>query len=144
VLNGSVRPLSAPAVSQLRLVVDDFDAAVAFYRDALGLPQQAAFEGDGDARVVILSAGAATLELANGQQAEMIDTVEACCATTVRGSRRRRTTRQQGVRATSRLPHLRRVIARGDARLVCPSRARRLPEPSRADRPCVTGKGIRL
>ena len=38
-------------VLQLRLVVevDDFDAAVAFYRDVLGLPEQAAFEGDGDA-----------------------------------------------------------------------------------------------
>ena len=31
---------------QLRLVIEaeDFDAAVAFYRDALGLPEQAAFE----------------------------------------------------------------------------------------------------
>jgi catechol 2,3-dioxygenase-like lactoylglutathione lyase family enzyme len=65
-------------VRQLRLVVevDDFEAAVTFYRDVLGLPQQAAFEGDGDARVVILNAGQATLELANRQQAEMIDNVE--------------------------------------------------------------------
>jgi catechol 2,3-dioxygenase-like lactoylglutathione lyase family enzyme len=69
--------IDAP-IRQLRLVVevDDFEAAVTFYRDVLGLPQQAAFEGDGDARVVILNAGQATLELANRQQAEMIDDVE--------------------------------------------------------------------
>ena len=48
-----------PAVRQLRLVVEaeDYDAAVAFYRDALGLTEQAAFEGEGDARVMILNAG---------------------------------------------------------------------------------------
>lgn len=68
-----------PAVRQLRLVVeaDDFDRAVTFYRDALGLPEQAAFEADGDARVVILDAGRATLELANPAQKRMIDDVEA-------------------------------------------------------------------
>jgi catechol 2,3-dioxygenase-like lactoylglutathione lyase family enzyme len=70
----------APArrVLQLRLVVEaeDFDDAVAFYRDALGLPEQAAFQGDGDARVVILDAGRATLELANPAQKRMIDDVE--------------------------------------------------------------------
>ncbi len=65
-------------VRQLRLVVEvaDFDAAVAFYRDVLGLPEQAAFEGEGDARVVILEAGRATLELANPAQRAMIDRVE--------------------------------------------------------------------
>ena len=65
-------------VLQLRLVVavEDFDAAVAFYRDVLGLPEQAAFEGEGDARVVILEAGRATLELANPAQRAMIDRVE--------------------------------------------------------------------
>ncbi|MFF0371018.1 hypothetical protein [Micromonospora sp. NPDC005087] len=52
----------APVVRQLRLVVEaaDHDAAVAFFRDALGLPEEAAFSGDGDARVVILDAGRAT------------------------------------------------------------------------------------
>lgn len=71
-------PLPAGAVRQLRLVVeaDDFDAAVHFYRDVLGLPEQAAFTGDGDARVVILDAGRATLELANPAQRAMIDRVE--------------------------------------------------------------------
>lgn len=67
------------APKQLRLVVevDDIDAALAFYRDALGLPEVAAFEGDGDARVAILDAGRATLELANPAQKRMIDRVEA-------------------------------------------------------------------
>lgn len=70
--------LPAGAVRQLRLVVvaADFDAAVVFYRDVLGLPEQAAFTGDGDARVVILEAGRATLELANPAQRAMIDRVE--------------------------------------------------------------------
>ncbi|WP_030440469.1 VOC family protein [Actinoplanes subtropicus] len=65
-------------VRQLRLVVEaeDFAAAVAFYRDVLGLPEQAAFAGDGDAQVVILDAGRATLEIANPAQKRMIDEVE--------------------------------------------------------------------
>ncbi len=63
---------------QLRVVVEaaDFEVAVAFYRDVLGLGEQASFEGDGDARVVILDAGRATLELANPAQTRMIDEVE--------------------------------------------------------------------
>jgi len=67
------------SVRQLRLVIqaDDFDAAVAFYRDALGLAERDAFEGDGDARVMILEAGAATLEIANAAQVRMIDGIEA-------------------------------------------------------------------
>lgn len=66
-------------VRQLRLVVhaDDFDRALAFYRDALGLAELAAFEGEGDARVAILDAGRATLEIANPAQVAMIDAVEA-------------------------------------------------------------------
>ncbi len=66
-------------VRQLRVVVtaEEFDEALAFYRDALGLTERAAFQGEGDARVVILDAGHATLELANPAQAAMIDEVEA-------------------------------------------------------------------
>ncbi|MCO1594309.1 VOC family protein [Micromonospora sp. RHAY321] len=68
----------APVVRQLRLVVEaaDHEAAVAFFRDALGLREEAAFSGDGDARVVILDAGRATLEIANPAQKRMIDEVE--------------------------------------------------------------------
>lgn len=40
--------LPAPVVRQLRLVVEaaDHEAAVAFFRDALGLPEEAAFSGE--------------------------------------------------------------------------------------------------
>lgn len=75
----TARTAGAPSpVRQLRLVVEaaDYDEAVTFYRDVLGLPEQAAFEGDGDARVIILDAGRATLEIANPAQKRMIDDVE--------------------------------------------------------------------
>jgi predicted enzyme related to lactoylglutathione lyase len=67
-----------PPVLQMRLVVeaDDYDEALRFYRDVLGRPEQAAFTGEGDARVAILDAGRATLEIANPAQVRMIDEVE--------------------------------------------------------------------
>jgi catechol 2,3-dioxygenase-like lactoylglutathione lyase family enzyme len=67
-----------PRVRQLRLVVEahDFDAAVTFYRDILGLPEELAVAGPDGARVVILDAGRATLELANHAQKRFIDDVE--------------------------------------------------------------------
>ena len=69
---------SPPRVSQLRLVVhaDDYDEAVGFFRDVLGMPEAEAYDGDGGARVMILDAGRATLELSNTPQVEMIDRVE--------------------------------------------------------------------
>ena len=65
-------------VLQMRLVVeaDDYDEALRFYRDVLGLREVEAYEGDGGARVAILDAGRATLELANPAQKRMIDEVE--------------------------------------------------------------------
>ncbi|GGM86517.1 hypothetical protein GCM10010106_37060 [Thermopolyspora flexuosa] len=68
----------APVVRQLRVVVEaeDYDAAVAFFRDVLGMPEQAAISGEGDARVTILDAGRATLEIANPAQKRFIDEVE--------------------------------------------------------------------
>ncbi len=73
----SAEPVPTPP-SQLRLVVetDDFDAALAFYRDALGLPEQESFEGEGGAKVVILGVPSATLELSNPAQVRLIDDVE--------------------------------------------------------------------
>src|SRR5688572_28448071 len=66
-------------VRQLRLVVETevFEAALHFYRDVLGLSEQEAFEGEDDAKVVILDAGRATLELSNPAQVRLIDRVEA-------------------------------------------------------------------
>lgn len=65
-------------VLQMRLVVeaDDYEAAVAFYRDVLGLPQELAVAGPNGAQVTILEAGRATLEIVNAAQKEYIDTVE--------------------------------------------------------------------
>jgi len=65
-------------VRQLRIVVEaeDYDEALAFFRDALGMPEQESYSGDGGARGAILDAGRATLEIANPQQKAMIDRVE--------------------------------------------------------------------
>ena len=67
----------APAVRELRLVVtaDDYDEALRFYRDVLGLPERAAFTSPGG-RVTILEAGRATLELTDPNHAAFIDDVE--------------------------------------------------------------------
>jgi len=64
-------------VRQMRLVVtvSDYDEALRFYRDVLGLREEAAFSGDGG-RVAILDAGRATLELADPGHAAFIDKVE--------------------------------------------------------------------
>ena len=65
------------SVRQLRVVVtaDDYDAAVTFYRDVLGLREEAAFAEEGG-RVTILDAGRATLEIADPVHAAYIDRVE--------------------------------------------------------------------
>lgn len=67
-------------VHELRvaLTVPDFDEALAFYRDALGLEQVADWSS-GDGRVVVLAAGRATLELFDERQAETVDRIEAGC-----------------------------------------------------------------
>ncbi|MFF1877993.1 VOC family protein [Leifsonia sp. NPDC058230] len=68
----------ASRVRQLRIVVEaeDYEAALAFYRDVLGLPEQESYSGEGGAEVAILDAGRATLEIANPAQKAMIDEVE--------------------------------------------------------------------
>jgi len=70
-------PTPSPAVRELRLVVtaNDYDEALRFYRDVLGLPERAAFSS-ADGRVTILEAGRATLELTDPPHAEFIDEVE--------------------------------------------------------------------
>lgn len=66
------------AVHQLRVVVQapDFDDTLAFYRDVVGMPEAEAYEAEGGARVAILDAGRATLEIANPAQVAFIDHVE--------------------------------------------------------------------
>lgn len=70
-------PAVTPPVTELRLAVtaEDWAAAVAFYRDRLGLPQLADFSSE-RGRVVLLDAGHATLELVDPDQAAYIDDVE--------------------------------------------------------------------
>jgi catechol 2,3-dioxygenase-like lactoylglutathione lyase family enzyme len=57
------------------LTVEDFDAAVAFYRDELGLEEVHAWEAQAG-RIAILGAGSATIELVDEAQASAIDTIE--------------------------------------------------------------------
>ena len=69
--------VTEPIVRQLRLVVtaEDYDEALRFYRDALGLPEEASFTAGGG-RVTILDAGRATLEITDPAHAAHIDEVE--------------------------------------------------------------------
>jgi lactoylglutathione lyase len=69
--------LEAMRVKQLRLVVtaDDYDEALRFYRDVLGLGEEAAFQAEGG-HVTILDAGRATLEITDRRHSEYIDEVE--------------------------------------------------------------------
>ena len=65
-------------VTELRLAftVPDFDQALAFYRDALGLEQLADWSSEAG-RVVALDAGRAVLELLDEAQAGVVDEIEA-------------------------------------------------------------------
>jgi lactoylglutathione lyase len=64
-------------VYEMRLVVtsDDHAAAVAFYRDVLGMPEIGVFTSPGG-HVSILDAGRATLELGDEGHAAYVDRVE--------------------------------------------------------------------
>jgi catechol 2,3-dioxygenase-like lactoylglutathione lyase family enzyme len=61
---------------RVALTVEDFDRALSFYRDALGLEQTADWSSE-DGRVVLLGAARGTLELMDERQAALIDEVEA-------------------------------------------------------------------
>jgi lactoylglutathione lyase len=69
--------MTKQSVHELRLVVttQDYDDALTFYRDVLGLREQASFSSNGG-RLTILEAGRATMELAEPAYAEYIDEVE--------------------------------------------------------------------
>ena len=64
-------------IHELRVAVTapDHEAAVAFYRDVLGLPQVADWTSP-DGKVVVLDGGRATLELIDEAQADYVDRVE--------------------------------------------------------------------
>jgi len=60
---------------RIALTVDDYDRAVVFYRDALGLPEVESWDRP-NGRGTILDAGRATLELFDPLQAETLDAIE--------------------------------------------------------------------
>jgi lactoylglutathione lyase len=71
--------MAAPSgVRQLRLVVTaaDYDEAVRFYRDVLGLAELAVWSSPDGGHVMLLDAGRATLELTDPANAAFIDQVE--------------------------------------------------------------------
>jgi lactoylglutathione lyase len=65
-------------IRQLRLVVtaEDYDQAVAFYRDVLGMPELAVWSSPDGGSVTLLDAGRATLEITDPKNAAFIDKVE--------------------------------------------------------------------
>lgn len=69
--------MTRSAVLEMRLVVTtgDFDEVLRFYRDALGLEQEALYTS-ANGSVALLAAGRATLEIGDNRNAEYIDRVE--------------------------------------------------------------------
>ena len=65
-------------VRQLRLVVtaEDYDEAIGFYRDVLGMDELAVWSSPDGGRVILLDAGRATLEITDPANAAFIDQVE--------------------------------------------------------------------
>ena len=66
----------APRELRLAVTAADYDAALRFYRDVLGLTEQATYTSDDGGRVTILHVGRATLEIADPSYAAYIDEVE--------------------------------------------------------------------
>jgi len=65
-------------VRQLRLVVtaEDYEQAVRFYRDVLGMGELAVWSSPDGGRVILLDAGRATLEITDPANAAFIDQIE--------------------------------------------------------------------
>src|SRR5438876_7355256 len=102
-----------PEVTELRvaLTVAEFDDALAFYRDALGLQPIADWSSD-SGRVVLLEAGRATLELLDDAQSATVDRIEA-------GERVSGTVRL-ALEVTDSESIARRLVAAGAARVASP------------------------
>ena len=73
-LRGS-EPVQGVKELRVALAVDDFDEAVRFYRDGLGLPVVGEWDRS-DGRGMLLATGRGVLELLDRKQAESIDQIE--------------------------------------------------------------------
>lgn len=58
------------------LTAPDYDAALRFYRDVLGLREEASFVDDNGGRATLMNAGRGTVELADELHAEAVDALE--------------------------------------------------------------------
>jgi catechol 2,3-dioxygenase-like lactoylglutathione lyase family enzyme len=67
---------ASPRTLQVVLTVEDYEQALAFYRDGLGLEVLESWEVD-RGRGVILDAGRATLELLSVEETERVNRIEA-------------------------------------------------------------------
>jgi GrpB-like predicted nucleotidyltransferase (UPF0157 family)/predicted enzyme related to lactoylglutathione lyase len=65
-----------PRELRVVLTVPDHDTAVRFYRDVLGLREEASFTDDNGGRATLLHAGRATVEVGDEAHAEAIDQLE--------------------------------------------------------------------
>ena len=65
-----------PRELRVVLTVPDHDAAVRFYRDVLGLREEASFTDDNGGRAMLLHAGRATVEVGDEAHADAIDELE--------------------------------------------------------------------
>ena len=67
-----------PEVTELRLVVTapDYEQALRFYRDVLGLPALEEWDSP-EGQGIVLDAGRATLEILSPDQAALVDRIEA-------------------------------------------------------------------
>jgi NAD(P)-dependent dehydrogenase (short-subunit alcohol dehydrogenase family)/catechol 2,3-dioxygenase-like lactoylglutathione lyase family enzyme len=76
--NASAEEAQTSGVRELRvaLTVDDFDAALALFRDGLALPTVVDWTDGGTGRGIVLAAGAGTIELLDRADAAYTDSVE--------------------------------------------------------------------
>ncbi|HWM12954.1 MAG TPA: deaminase [Gaiellaceae bacterium] len=72
---GRAREVSPVRELRLAVTVAEYERALAFYRDTLGLPVVETWEGP-DGSGAVLAAGRATLELLSREQAEHVDRIE--------------------------------------------------------------------
>jgi catechol 2,3-dioxygenase-like lactoylglutathione lyase family enzyme len=62
--------------TRIALTVQDYDAVLSFYRDALGLPVLESWDGP-SGRGAVMDAGRATIEVLSVEQAELVERIEA-------------------------------------------------------------------